>query len=525
NGFYYDELTNKNSTAPITLRSILDLTTNSATPSINTLTTLQIERLRELKKTGKTFEQAQIESKNAVLSAFGINADAISNFNSISLLGLTLADESLLRATVALLQVAKDQSSAVEANLTVLISKLATDLRNDGQINEAAKDLVVPIQAAKNAVDAAFIRYRLQKYFGEKTNTPITKVIGVSVSPKLSSWLKVGGVLTINNVQNQLLLRDDGTVWVWPLQANSQLKQVTSVKDVVDLNKGYDWLTKENLVLTNNGTVYTINASLQATKILEDIAQIVPEAYVRADNGGVYLWSNNQKIQELPPMERLISRRGKSDWFSTTRAGIGLDGHLYFIRRLSKMAETDTFYVKDLGKHETAEAFIYTNPANTPYDSTTDFKYPALFELGQWSIADNSGDFISSQLFSKEGTLSTSFSDNTYTFDNKTVTANLVVAGDNTLWDWAVDSNTFVKRAECNGTQKLIGFNVFTTTGQLKRYYNQTSGKFCDEQVEQDITALGIMDVISDSPFIAVKKDGKLITKINGSTILEVNAR
>ena len=334
----------------------------------------------------------------------------------------------------------------------------------------------------------------------------------MSVSPKLSSWLKVGGVLTINNVQNQLLLRDDGTVWVWPLQTNSQLKQITSVANVIDLDS-------ENRVLTKDGMVYLINSNLLATKLLDDIAQIVPEGYLRADNGGVYLWSNNEKVSPLPPMERLISRRGKgSGRFGAVRAGIGLDGHLYFIRRLTNL------YIKDLGQHETAEAFIYTNPANTPYDSTTDFKYPALFELGQWSIADNNGNFISSQIFSKEGTLSTSFSDNTYTFDNKTVTANLVVAGDNTLWDWSDDSNAFVKRVECNGVQKLIGFNVFTTAGQLKQYYNQTSGKFCDEQVEQDITALGIMDIVSDSPFIAVKKDGKLITKVNGSTVLEANA-
>ena len=44
NGFYFDELNNIKSKAPVTLRAILDLTASALKPSINTLTIMQIGR-------------------------------------------------------------------------------------------------------------------------------------------------------------------------------------------------------------------------------------------------------------------------------------------------------------------------------------------------------------------------------------------------------------------------------------------------------------------------------------------------
>ena len=87
----------------MTLRAILDLTASASKPSINTLTTMQTERLREVKKSGKTFQQAEADSRNAVLSVFGLPANAVTRLDSINLTGTSAGDDSLLRATVALL--------------------------------------------------------------------------------------------------------------------------------------------------------------------------------------------------------------------------------------------------------------------------------------------------------------------------------------------------------------------------------------------------------------------------------------
>ena len=173
-GFYFDELTNLKSKAAVTLRAILDLTASASKPSINTLTTMQTERLRAVKANGKTFQEAEVDSRNAVLGVFGLPANAVARLDSINLTGTSAGDESLLRATVALLQVASNQSTSVEAELTQLVAKLASDLKDDGLANGAAKDFVFPLQAAQSKVNMDLMRLQLQEYLQGKVNTLTT---------------------------------------------------------------------------------------------------------------------------------------------------------------------------------------------------------------------------------------------------------------------------------------------------------------------------------------------------------------
>ncbi len=173
-GFYFDELTNIKSKAAVTLRAILDLTASASKPSINTLTTMQTERLRAVKANGKTYQEAEVDSRNAVLGVFGLPVNAVTRLDSINLIGASAGDESLLRATVALLQVASNQGISVEAELTQLVAKLASDLKDDGQANGAAKDFVLPLQMAQSKVNMDLMRLRLQEYLQGKVNTLMT---------------------------------------------------------------------------------------------------------------------------------------------------------------------------------------------------------------------------------------------------------------------------------------------------------------------------------------------------------------
>jgi hypothetical protein len=216
-GYYFDELNNAKSKAPVTLRAILDLTASGTKPSINTLTTMQTERLREVKKSGKTFQQAEADSRNAVLSVFGLPANAVTRLDSINLTGTSAGDESLLRATVALLQVATNQSSSVEAELTTLVAKLGSDLKDDGQANGAAKDFVTALQSAQTQVDTEYVRSLVQDYLGIKGQSE-PQVIGTSAAPKLSQWISMRREAYGLNVPVWLwAIRDDGTVWKWQL--------------------------------------------------------------------------------------------------------------------------------------------------------------------------------------------------------------------------------------------------------------------------------------------------------------------
>lgn len=187
NGFYFDELTNLASNAPVTLRAILDLTESSSNPSINALTTLQVERLRELVKNGQSLQTAKADSKNAVLAVFGIDANSISNLNSVNLLGVAQSDEKLLRATVALLQTAKTLGGSAEANLTTIVSKLSGDLKNDGLPNESAKELAISLQSIIPSIDVTLAKARLLSYINEKAEPIVYKSLTAPELAKAAS--------------------------------------------------------------------------------------------------------------------------------------------------------------------------------------------------------------------------------------------------------------------------------------------------------------------------------------------------
>ena len=84
--------------------------------------------------------------------------------DNINLTGTSTADEALLRATVALLQVASNQGGSFGAALTDLLAKLATDLKDDGLANATAKNFVGALQSAQTQVDTELVRSLLQEY-------------------------------------------------------------------------------------------------------------------------------------------------------------------------------------------------------------------------------------------------------------------------------------------------------------------------------------------------------------------------
>ena len=83
NGYYFDELSHQKSMAPVALSGILDLQANSSEQVISRLTTLQTNRLRVLKASGKTFKEAQkISSKEVYISSSESNTNTTSGVSS-----------------------------------------------------------------------------------------------------------------------------------------------------------------------------------------------------------------------------------------------------------------------------------------------------------------------------------------------------------------------------------------------------------------------------------------------------------
>lgn len=444
-GFYFDELNNAKSKAPVTLRAILDLTASASKPSINTLTTMQTERLREVKKSGKTFQQAEADSRNAVLNVFGLSTNSVARLDSINLTGTAAGDESLLRATVALLQVASHQSSSVEAELTTLVAKLGSDLKDDGQANGTAKDFVAGLKSAQTQVDTEYVRSLVQDYLGTK-GQPEPQVIGESPSPKLSQWISVGRErVNSESLEPSViwLLRDDGSIWSWPLQQGKNLEQATIFKDIVSF---YVIPNTHRLVaLDKAGNAYQFDTKANQLSLIDvGVKQISPFIYLK-QNGYVMNW-DKKTIPNIPLMSRLVG--ANKSRLSNVTGGLGKDTELYYFK-YSDAEHTLLTDVNKLGKYGSVQVLLTDK---TSYDvNISNIEYPAAILNGKvWSFIDNSGRNTGQQI------LSTIY---THIGGMGLGQWSPALADDGYLWYWSNSANSFVK-SNCGGVKKTIRSEV-----------------------------------------------------------------
>ncbi len=498
NGYYYDELNNTKSKGAITLRAILDLEASASKPSINTLTTLQTERLREAKKNGKTFSDAEVDSRNAVLSVFGLPANSVTRLDSINLTGTSSGDESLLRATVALLQVASNQSTSVEAELTSLLAKLAADLKDDGQPNNGAKDFVTSLRTAQAQVDIDWVRSQLQEYLQTKGSVePL--VIGMTPTPKLSEWIAMRRTSLATEQSRGIvwLLRDDGLVWKWQLADGQQLEKISSLKDIVALMQTSD--VNKLFVLDKAGNAYSLNTETQQTVLVDtNVKQITEDVYLKQD-GKVMDW--DKKAVDMPLMSRFISSQKGS--VSSAKAGIGKDSQLYYFKQSSTPYAAPTGVI-NLGKYGQAQA-IWTNGASQAS------AYPSAILTG------NTWHFLNSQQqeTSKQQLANTIA---THTGGSELGQYSILLAGDGYIWEWSKVAQQFVKTA-CGSVKKMYRAEVvLLDSGSVRAlsYDNQGANATCPATTYFDhLAASQVKDVftLAGGLTIAATTDGKLIAR------------
>lgn len=509
-GYYFDELNNAKSKAPVTLRAILDLTASATKPSINTLTTMQTERLREVKKSGKTFQQAEADSRNAVLNVFGLPANAVTRLDSINLTGTSAGDESLLRATVALLQVASNQSSSVEAELTTLVAKLGSDLKDDGQANGAAKDFVAGLQSAQTQVDTEYVRSLVQDYLSLQGQAE-PQVIGTSVAPKLSQWISMRRETYGQDAPVWVwALRDDGSLWKWQLAEGKTLQRETALQNIVT----FHFLQNHVLVaLDKAGNAYKLDTQTgQAVQVDTGVKQVTESFYLK-QNGTVMDW-NKQAVPNVPLMSRLVSGR-KGD-VAQPLGGIGKnDLQLYYFQSLDSNHSTVTGTVK-VGSYARAQVLLTDRAA---YNGSSP-EYPsAVLNGGSWTFLNSQGQTIGQQTL-PSGTV--------YTHIGGMGMGQWspVLAGDGYLWYWSADSHQFVKSSCGNVKKTYRGEVVLLTNGNVRPLVYTDTGVgnvTCPESSTFDqLAASQVVDVYSLPArlIVAVTADNKLIARFHtGSTI------
>src|SRR3989338_9171495 len=85
NGFYFDEVKGELSSAPMTLRALVDLRSGT-TVNLNVLTSLSVGRIRQLVSGGTPFATASNQAASETLAAFGIpDNESFRNFSNMNL--------------------------------------------------------------------------------------------------------------------------------------------------------------------------------------------------------------------------------------------------------------------------------------------------------------------------------------------------------------------------------------------------------------------------------------------------------
>lgn len=127
-GFYFNEVSNSNSSAQLTLFALSDLT-NKASLNVNVLSTLEKVRVEYLISNGSNFSDAKKQAQSEILAIFEMGKSAMTESE---LLDITQSgdDNAILLAISVILQ-----GYLTVPDLSELLANISTDIREDGILN------------------------------------------------------------------------------------------------------------------------------------------------------------------------------------------------------------------------------------------------------------------------------------------------------------------------------------------------------------------------------------------------------
>lgn len=130
-GYYFNEVTGINSTAPITLYALTDITDKTSV-NVNILSHLEKDRMEYLIANGYSFAVAKKQSEQEILGIFSIVKEDIidSDMLNISQPG---DDNAILLAISVIVQGYRS-----DADLSELLANISTDIRQDGVLNSSS---------------------------------------------------------------------------------------------------------------------------------------------------------------------------------------------------------------------------------------------------------------------------------------------------------------------------------------------------------------------------------------------------
>jgi hypothetical protein len=136
NGYYYDEHLNIVQNGVLNLQALVDISGKSKT-NVNALTHVLKDRIEVLFKSGKSFQNAYKQAQNELIeSLFGISSNNLNDFDQLDI-SASGSDNALLIAFSAMMLRRTDGINDV-STLTELLTKIRTDFKDDGEINNTA---------------------------------------------------------------------------------------------------------------------------------------------------------------------------------------------------------------------------------------------------------------------------------------------------------------------------------------------------------------------------------------------------
>ncbi|MEK6477175.1 hypothetical protein WJR50_06560 [Catalinimonas sp. 4WD22] len=157
-GFYYNEVKAEESSAPLTLKAIVNIKDKTAT-NLNILLHLQRERVIYLIEQGETFDEAKAQAQQEVVRVFGIEKSTLASAETMDI-SKEGDEHAILLAISATLQ---GQNTVAE--LSELLANINSDIREDGTLdNETIKE---KIRAGARFVSPANIKENLIKRYKE----------------------------------------------------------------------------------------------------------------------------------------------------------------------------------------------------------------------------------------------------------------------------------------------------------------------------------------------------------------------
>lgn len=156
-GYYFNEVRNDLSAAPITLRGITKVS-EEGDKNVNLLTTLEAGRLRHLMTAEhKTFDEARTIAQREVLASFGITLTETTSSDCLDISRSGEGNAALLAISCLL------QGDNSEAELSERTAKIANDIRDNGKITNA--ELLKEIQYNRTHLYAEYISKALRERY------------------------------------------------------------------------------------------------------------------------------------------------------------------------------------------------------------------------------------------------------------------------------------------------------------------------------------------------------------------------